>query len=205
MAKEDIIGQITALAAKKFEGTKTPYELRHYGGELREVVFRLGERIEPQAMLDFFTADTQQNGGKAVFPYCRVDMQIFVIREATAKAMSGRFEKKFQIEGFERASRACVKTLLWVDTGFVGMGNYSDSPTSSDFTGFNEIVISRAESARAKRRAWFETEGETLLTGVVRKFSEARERFMPILGRDKDLFEKHGVVDLLENRVRRKP
>jgi len=121
------MGQVRTAADKKFG--RTPFEL-NLDGAYADVVFRLGKVLPLHVMLDWFSSRPNETGGKAKYPYKRIDINLVSISDLL-KLIEIKKKDREKRERYEQASIIMAKILTWIDIGWNGIENFASNPDAT--------------------------------------------------------------------------
>jgi len=102
---------------------------------LLPVIERIAKVLPVEKVWEYFASAPSETNGVIVFPYCRVNSELFEIRDAESvfdiAQNDGNVEetKKY----YQHMSESALKVLLWVEVGFEGLENLAVSPASSNW------------------------------------------------------------------------
>jgi len=192
MSSEKQVGaymnQVRKAADSKFG--RIPFELI-LDGAYTDVVYRLGQALPIDVMFDWFSSTPDQTGGKAQFPYQRIDSNLVSIRNCLGfmeRAKEDGEKKKY----YEQVTGQVARTLSWIDIGWNGLENFASNPDATvNWTSGPD------HSADAEARArWIVTEGKQWIDQVVEKYKKARSTYDRKFGGN-DVFRKYKIEHLL--------
>lgn len=192
MSNENRVGaymnQVRHAADKKFG--RTPFELR-LDGAYSNVIYRLGQALPIDVMLDWFSSTPNETGGKAKFPYSRIDSNLIVAGDYL-ELMDMVKEDGKKKEYYGQATRQVARALSWIDIGWGGLENFASNPDATV-----NWTSGPGHSADAEGRArWIVTEGREWIDKVVEEYKKARATYDQKYGGD-DVFRKYKIEHLL--------
>lgn len=192
MSSENRVGaymnQVRKAADRKFG--RTPFELR-LDGAYADVVYRLGQTLPLDVMFDWFSSTPNETGGKAKFPYQRIDSNLIVAKDYLYLIDRVKEDGKRK-EYYEQATRSVARALIWIDIGWGGLENFASNPNATV-----NWTSGPGHSADAEGRArWIVTEGREWIDKVVGEYNQARSTYNPKFGGN-DVFRKYRIEHLL--------
>lgn len=125
-----------------------------------------------------------------MFPYCRVDAELFACNnDISAIASLRKFEPDQVPEVYQEVSLAAFKALLWVEVGFQGLENLAVSPASRNWTSGSGHHATDEAGAQ-----WVLTRGAGVYKECLQEFVGLRDQ----LGITDDCFNEYRVEYLLD-------
>lgn len=158
--------------------------------DLTDVVDRLSRILPPDKLWEFFSSAPRETGGNIVFPCCRVDSSLLVVRDRIRLLQYPDIKAEERIEHYDFAARYAFKAVTWVEIGFEGLENLAHSRASKSWTAGIGLLLT--DEARAEK---IMTQGVLLYRDCIKTFADYRLQ----KGISNDYFRKYGVEPLLSN------
>lgn len=182
------MNKVRTAADRKFG--RTPFELR-LEGAYKDVVYRLGQTLPLDVMLDWFSSTPNQTGGMTEFPYQRIDSNLNVTENYFVLIDMVKEDGKRK-EYYEQATCSVARALTWIDIGWGGLENFASNPDATDsWTSLPDPFTDAEERAR-----WIVTEGREWIDKVVQEYKNIRIIYDKKFG-DNDVFRKYKIEHLL--------
>jgi len=159
--------------------------------ELFPVVERISKFIPPTEIWRLFSSSPSETGGKATFPYSRIDSSVIVARDYAyllRKYGTQRDESKYK-EWYRIGSEQAFEALVWVEIGFEGLENLAHSPASRNWT--SEVGHHVTPEERA---IGIMTDGKQMYEKCLKSFVGYRQEN----NIHDDIFSQYGLEYLLE-------
>lgn len=158
--------------------------------DLHPIVIRLARRLPDDKIWSFFSSTPGETGGRIVFPYFRVDSGLLVARDSIYMLEHYSNTPESFSEGYQDASKAAFRALIWVEVGFEGLENLAKSPASINWTcEVGHFVIPK------QRGIGIMSGGKQLYDDCLRKFADFRQKHRDEIGQD--VFVEYESEDLL--------
>lgn len=137
--------------------------------DLAPVVDRLTQVLPAEKIWKMFSSTPNETGGRAVFPYCRVDNAVLCVRNWIWLATNYNPTPEKIAEYYQNASRQAFEALTWVEIGFQGLQNLATNKASVNWTSAVGHFVNDEERARG-----IMTTGKEMYDSCLRDFVEFR-------------------------------
>ncbi|MFA6005047.1 MAG: hypothetical protein WC775_00995 [Patescibacteria group bacterium] len=190
--KAKYVNQVRLAFGRKFNGN--PLRFR-FTGPYFNVIYRLGTALPIDTTINWFSSGRNATGGKVVFPYLRVDMNIITAHEDLSRIACYPVDFDTRLT-FDGASLKLARTLVWLNCGWGGLENYAEnaSATINWTSGCGHIA------SPEKRKAYILNAGKKWIETLIVQY----QQMAPLYYANEDpndFFYKYGLAHLLKTQL----